>query len=205
MKNASRLLLPATLALLLPAGESAGSAPQQVSDPTPPSSAQWAHNNRASDSSAATYGELLTDLARKAADRAALAGDNELAMEAISELALRWLEMPEGATRVWDQHPRAAPAARKAVRNAQRSILRKERRHERIAQAAPTATETAPNQHAALELDELLQQVDERDRELILYSAQGMNAREIADELGISHGAARQRLSRARRQLRKQS
>lgn len=214
-KASSSLLIPITFGLLLPAAGSAASNPASnpVETVPPPQPAETVASPRIDApvgaipdiqtgvADGATYGEQLTELARRAARRAATNQGSDLAMEAISELAARWLVTPEGATRVWDRRTATRQSARKAIRNEERSLVRKERRHERIAQSAPTPPSIAPGQIAAVELDELASRLGARDRELLGYSAQGMNAREIAELLGISHDAARQRLARARRQL----
>ncbi|MEM9488613.1 MAG: sigma factor-like helix-turn-helix DNA-binding protein [Myxococcota bacterium] len=216
MSNRSRLLVPATLAAALLPAASASAGPTAVTPvserPVVARSAVASAPTAATPDrhDLATYGEMLAELARQAALRAAREGGSDGAMEAISELAARWLETAEGATRVWDQRPRSMNSAHLAVRNARRSLWRTEKRHERIAAAAARdgiSDETdrlslVPAQFAAAELGELLHAVAERDRHLLMLSAQGMNAREIGRELGISHAAARQRLARARRQLR---
>ncbi|MCG8418676.1 MAG: hypothetical protein MJE77_12120 [Proteobacteria bacterium] len=201
-RTVSKLLIPLTLAALLPAGQrtaaqSSSGAGGSVDADRLESAVGQPDEERASQ----TYGEFLTEMAKRAAFRAAGNRGSDHVMEAISDLAARWLEMPGGATRVWDQYPRSPQSVQKAVRNAQRSLMRKERRHERIAAAAPGPGAVEPTQQSAAELQELLQAVDARDREILLSSAQGMNAREIGERHGISHAAARQRLLRARKQL----
>ena len=205
-KTSPGLLIPITFGLLLPTGSAASteagvSPPPRIDDRMGALAASADSTDGGRAVGGVTYGEQLTELARRAARRAAANQGSDLSMEAISELAARWLVTPEGATRVWDRPTGNSQSARKAIRNEQRSLVRKERRHERIAQAVSTPVSTEPGQFAAIEVDELVGSLEARDRELLGYSAQGMNAREIAEILGISHAAARQRLARARRQL----
>ena len=188
MVNRERLLLPVILAAL---ASTAGAA--DASDAP--------RGKEADVRQSASYGELLTEMARASAARAGADRGADQTMEAISELAVRWLEMPDGATRVWDECPRSPASVRTAVRNAQRSLWRKERRHERIARAVSTPTAIEANQPAAVELGQFLATAEAGDRDLLLFSAQGMTSSEIARELGISPAAVRQRLRRARQQL----
>ncbi len=169
MSHAARSIVPIILALLAPA---AASAEQRAG------AAQRADTERSP-----TYGDLLVDLAGRAAARAAESGTSDPAMEAISELAVRWLETSEDGARVWEERPRSAQSAEMAVRNAERSLWRKERRHERIAAAAaaalPRHAAAQPGQTAALELAELWSLVKPGDRELVVGSALGLSSREL--------------------------
>lgn len=204
MHNASRLLVPALLAGLLPVSDlGVANATTAASDGGPACDTPSLDVSDAA--TGHTYGELLLDLARKSANRAATKGHADPTMEAISELAVRWLRMPEGATRVWDRKARTEQSADMAVRNAQRSQWRKQRRHQRLAQIASKNEANmviTPNQQATVEVKELLDSMPDAERQLLLYSAHGMNSTEIAAKLGISSAAVRQRLARARRALR---
>lgn len=165
MKNASRLLVPAILAGLLPVADAEPA--RDVASVDSAVAKDTGRSDASLDSTVPTYGELLVELARKSALRAVQERGSDQAMEAISELAVRWLRMPEGATRVWDQHPRSVHAADKAVRNAQRSLWRTAERHDRLARAVSNDGMDAsiePNQISAVELHELLSAVGGRSR-----------------------------------------
>lgn len=143
-----------------------------------------------------SYGELLVEQARLAARRAAANGRSDETMDAISRLAVRWLDTP-----VWDREAPRPEAALRAMRNERHSAARVERRHERNALAGAQVLTVEAPQPAAVELAELERCIPAVDLEVLVHDALGKNAAEIADEIGISHAAARKRLSRARRSL----
>ena len=95
--------------------------------------------------------------------------------------------------------------ARRVLANHHRGGARRERLGERLRQriVAAVSRDPAGEVPQRLQVRAALALLDEPDRELIMLTAwEGLQPREAAEVLGISAGAARTRLSRARARLR---
>jgi RNA polymerase sigma factor (sigma-70 family) len=111
---------------------------------------------------------------------------------------------PEPDTRAW-----LYGVARRVLANQRRGRLRRHGlgqrlRHElaAVARAPDPADDVVPRTDA----ERLLAALPERDREVLELAAwEGLEPREIAEVLGISAASARQRLSRARAAVRRQT
>lgn len=197
MQQRSRQLAVVLLALLAPALDAACARDNLLPD-APPDVAPDPAAPR-------THGEVLIELAGRAALRAARAGAADDGMEAISDLAVRWLEARDDDRTVWQTYPRSEQSVALAVRNSRRDLYRTQRRHERLADALAsrpgTGATTAANQFAAARLEQVLRDLDDDDRVLLLHKAAGLDSRELGELLGVTPAAARQRLVRARQKL----
>ncbi len=105
----------------------------------------------------------------------------------------------EPRTRLW-----LYGVARRVLANQRRGDRRRTALGERLAaDLAVSVPDHAPAVAERLRYGQALGQLTERDREVILLHAwEGLEAREIAEVLGVSAVAARSRLSRARNRLR---
>jgi RNA polymerase sigma factor (sigma-70 family) len=105
----------------------------------------------------------------------------------------------EPRTRLW-----LYGVARRVLANQRRGERRRTALGERLAaDLATSAPDHAPGVAERLTYGRALDQLGERDREVVLLSAwEGLEPREIAEVLGVSAVAARSRLSRARARLR---
>src|SRR3954447_14602893 len=109
-------------------------------------------------------------------------------------------EVPEEPrTRLW-----LYGVARRVLANQRRGERRRTALGQRLAaDLAASVPDHAPGVAERLRYGHALDQLGERDREVVLLSAwEGLEPREIAEVLGVSAVAARSRLSRARARLR---
>ncbi|GAA4934992.1 RNA polymerase sigma factor [Actinoplanes utahensis] len=107
---------------------------------------------------------------------------------------------PDDEIRLW-----LYGVARRVLANHHRGGTRRERLGERLRQriTAVVSRDPASEVPQRLAVRAALARLDEPDRELIMLTTwEGLQPREAADVLGISAGAARTRLSRARARLR---
>ena len=72
----------------------------------------------------------------------------------------------------------------------------------RVANVGPSAEDEFLVREARHELDVILAQTSAADRTALLMAAQGYSGTEIARAVGLSHGAVRTRMTRARSRLR---
>ncbi len=146
-----------------------------------------------------THGDLLVaaaERARKSAGHECM-GDEA---DAISELAVRWLSSRDDE-RIWDRPAHAGTVSR-ALRNERRTSYRREQRQIRNRDALPFPTVAEPAQDARVALGDIAERSSHADAELLARAAKGETATELADRMGSSPVAIRQRLSRLRRSLR---
>lgn len=138
-------------------------------------------------------------------------GSETVADDVVSEAMLAALENLER----WD--PARGTFAAWLFVIAQRKVVDQQRAYQRIRrlvariqhfrepQAAPDMLDHVLDQERALGVQEALDQLPRRDREVIaLRFAAGLSGEEIAAVLEISHAAARKRLSRAQQRLARQ-
>ncbi len=133
-------------------------------------------------------------------------GDRAVSEEVAQEAFLvAWRKLPELA------EPPVMPAwlcgiARNLARNARRKLGRERpdaERAEAAPDARPTPHDSAADREAAALVWRALEELPDDVREpLVLFYRSGQSVREVADSLGISEEATRQRLSRGRKALR---
>lgn len=143
----------------------------------------------------ATYADLVRYLHRKV-------WDAERAHDLAQEVFMRALDREPDNPRAWLFHV-AGNLARDEARLAARR-----RRHAVFLRIEAAVREPAPDAAASLEEQEragrvrrALEQVGERDREVLLLWDAGLSYREIAAQSGLSVGAIGTTLARARRRL----
>ncbi|GAA5146008.1 sigma-70 family RNA polymerase sigma factor [Nocardioides marinquilinus] len=111
---------------------------------------------------------------------------------------------PEPDTRAW-----LYGVARRVLANQRRGRLRRHGLGERLRHeltAVPRAPDPADDVALRTDAVRLLAALPDRDREVLELAAwEGLEPREIAEVLGISAASARQRLSRARAAVRRQT
>lgn len=88
-----------------------------------------------------------------------------------------------------------------AISNAIKDAAKKHRRECPFTDPNDLNRAVTPNPTARRELEEVLCRLEPKDREVIELDLAGYTGREIADELKISHSAARKRLERAKEAL----
>ena len=138
----------------------------------------------------------------------ARSGSETVADDVVSEAMLAALENLER----WD--PERGTFAAWLFVIAQRKVIDQQRSYQRVRrlvarvqslgqpQSEPDSLEWVLEQEQALEVREELQRLPGKDREIIaLRFGAGLSGEEIAAVLGISHVAARKRLSRAQQRL----
>jgi RNA polymerase sigma-70 factor (ECF subfamily) len=142
----------------------------------------------------ATYADLVRFLHRKV-------WDADQAQDLAQEVFVRALDQNPENPRAW-----LFTVAANLARDEARSAIRK-RRHLHLVKAE-TAPEPPPAPDAALDREEreqhvrrALEQLSERDREVLLLWDAGLSYPEIAGETGLSLGAIGTTLARARRRL----
>lgn len=141
-----------------------------------------------------THAALLAYAVRRVADPSEAA---DVVAEAFLVAWRRIDEAPDGP----DARPWMFGVARRVLANAQRGERRRHALADRlrleIAEAVP-----APDVAAATDVERAMRRLDEDDREVLRLTAWEQLARdEIALVLGVSRGAVRMRLHRARRRL----
>ncbi|NKY12083.1 RNA polymerase sigma factor [Cellulomonas hominis] len=141
-----------------------------------------------------THAALLAYAVRRVADPSEAA---DVVAEAFLVAWRRIDEVPDGP----DARPWMFGVARRVLANAQRGERRRHALADRlrleIAEAVP-----APDVAAATDVERAMRRLDEDDREVLRLTAWEQLARdEIALVLGVSRGAVRMRLHRARRRL----
>jgi RNA polymerase sigma factor (sigma-70 family) len=133
-------------------------------------------------------------------------GDRAVSEEVAQEAFLvAWRKLPELA------EPPVMPGwlcgiARNLARNARRKLGREEpdaERSEALPDHRPTPLDNAADREAAALVWRALEELPDEVREpLVLFYRSEQSVREVADHLGLSEEAARQRLSRGRKALR---
>lgn len=206
MKSSTRTTL---VALLCMAALSAAAEAAAGTSHVPPSVAELAPSGGATaspTSAEATLGEVIDDQLK----RAHAAGRHD----EIERLATLWMTLEQrGQLARQVSSPHGFIAA--SLRNQQRSAYRRAARAGRcVPVAEPTldhladargllwqspATAGAPDQRLAAE--ELLDRIDEPLRTAVQLSATGLNRREVAEQLGVSHAAVRKWMERLRGRL----
>jgi RNA polymerase sigma-70 factor, ECF subfamily len=154
----------------------------------------------------ARFDELWALRHRIAAFVRGQAVDRETRDEVLSEIFLvawrRLAEVPEGddAATAW-----LCGVARHTVRNQRRNRRRQDAVVERLAGHLVVERRPEPDPAVVDEQRKLVEEVWESlppaDRDVLALALMGAGLNELADELGVSRGAAAVRLSRARRRL----
>jgi DNA-directed RNA polymerase specialized sigma24 family protein len=138
-----------------------------------------------------TYGDVLLQLVRKAGSRTSDKSD------AVIELAVCWLESGQ-----WTK-PCANPNAVKAsIRNKARDLYRASRSERGVAVDAVAQGHDEESRLLARDyLAVIASTLQALDLQVLYLVAEGHTGPELAEQLGISHEAARARVSRARGHL----
>lgn len=93
-------------------------------------------------------------------------------------------------------------AIRRKHFNRLRAERRRERREREAAEQGSDGPDTPPDDAARVLGLRLLDRLDEQERQLVAWMGEQVPLREVAQWLGISHAAARQRVTRLRAKLR---
>ncbi|MEO5510055.1 MAG: RNA polymerase sigma factor [Longimicrobiales bacterium] len=148
------------------------------------------------------YAETFDDLARYLHRKV---WDGERAHELAQEVFVRALghggEMPPERPRAW-----LFTIAANLARDESKMVLRRRKHLALIQGGAATSTEMDPLERMEREAKEAaarraLEELNERDREVLLLWDAGLNYQEIAEQAGLAVGAIGTTLSRARRRL----
>jgi RNA polymerase sigma-70 factor (ECF subfamily) len=148
------------------------------------------------------YAETFDDLARYLHRKV---WDGERAHELAQEVFVRALEHGREIT---PERPRAwlFTIAANLARDESKMVLRRRKHLALIQGGAATSTELDPLDRMEREAKEAaarraLEELNERDREVLLLWDAGLNYQEIAEQAGLAVGAIGTTLSRARRRL----
>jgi RNA polymerase sigma-70 factor (ECF subfamily) len=148
------------------------------------------------------YGEYGRDVLAYALARTPRSED---AADVVAETFLvawrRAADVPAGPTaRLW-----LFGVARRVLANQRRGEGRRTRLAERLQTELPAAVALQPEASARSAVMSALSRLGEEDREVLLLAGwEGLGSAQIAEVLGVSRVAARTRLHRARRRLRKE-
>ena len=127
-------------------------------------------------------------------------GDRDRAEDIAQETFARALAAPPDNPRPW-----LFAVALNLVREDGRRFVRQGRRLQLLkaesAQSAPTPDDEFDREERAQSVRAALEELTERDREVLLLKAEGFNYDEIAATLGLAKGAIGTTLARARRRL----
>ena len=127
-------------------------------------------------------------------------GDPDRAEDLAAEVFARALAAPPHNPRPW-----LFAVALNLVREDARRALRQGRRLELMKAETPQHTETPADEYdrgeRAAEVRRALDRLSERDREILLLQAEGLDYNEIAATTGLARGAIGTTLARARRRL----
>ena len=127
-------------------------------------------------------------------------GDHDRAEDLAAEVFARALAAPPHNPRPW-----LFAVALNLVREDARRALRQGRRLELMKAETPQHTETPADEYdraeRAAEVRSALDRLSERDREILLLQAEGLDYNEIAATTGLARGAIGTTLARARRRL----
>lgn len=127
-------------------------------------------------------------------------GDPDRAEDLAAEVFSRALAAPPRNPRPW-----LFAVALNLVREDARRALRQGRRLELLKAETPPYTETPAEEYdraeRAAEVRNALDRLSERDREILLLQAEGLDYTEIAATTGLARGAIGTTLARARRRL----